>query len=79
MLKMTPSEMLQIELPEIPTDQQTPEFLVDWFSTRLPFTCITRQDLATGDWYFERRPFPWDVAATEPPNISTATTVEREP
>jgi hypothetical protein len=43
-----------IEVPADPLDRQTPEFLAEWFRSRMPFYCTTREDILSGKWTFCR-------------------------
>lgn len=57
-MRVSKNSLLDILVPANPLDRQTPEYLAEWFRSRLPFYATTHEDTITGDWEFERPRLP---------------------
>ena len=56
-INVTRAMLMDIEVPANPLDRQTPEFLVGWFKSRLPFYCTVTPNLPSfmaDTWTFYR-------------------------
>lgn len=53
-MNVTRIELCEIEVPGSPLDHQSPEYLVDWFNSRLPFYCEVWGTVLGDKWTFYR-------------------------
>lgn len=56
-VKITTHMLLDVEVPANPLDCQTPEYLVKWFRSRMPFYCTVTPNLPSSfadQWTFYR-------------------------
>lgn len=53
-MDVTDHDLSQVQVPASPLDRQTPDYLIEWFRSRLPFYCEVHGTVLADKWTFHR-------------------------